>query len=172
MQLRRIRSKPFAGGRIASTREESLVVASGRLVFRVHVGRTLTVGEYTEIVLWPAETPAAGDHLGERVWSTVHARPEVISARADGTGRAVVAAGRYRFFVCWGVLKSPLADVEVGPAEEVHVDVRFDLGPQPDTDQKLSGAWTKPEAPTVQSAATAIRSTADAISSVAKLLGP
>lgn len=172
MHLRRIRSKPYAGGGIASSRDETFVVPSGRLVFRVHVGKTLTVGEYTEIVLWPAETPVTGDHLGERAWAAVHSRPEVIPARTDGTVRAVVAAGRYRFFACWGVLKSPLSDVEVGPGEEVRVDVRFDLGPQPDTDAEISGAWTKPEAATVESVATAIRSTADSISSVARVLGP
>mgnify|MGYP000950703909 CR=1 FL=1 len=80
MQLRRRRSKPPAGGPIASTRDEIVLVPSGRLVFRVYVGRTLTIGEYTEVALWPAETLDTGDQLGERAWNAIHARPEVISA--------------------------------------------------------------------------------------------
>ena len=156
------------GGPIKVQRVETISVPTGRLIFKLVVGRTLTVGEYTEFLLWPGDAPAVGDHVGELVWKANRQKVELICAGRNGEACAVVVAGHYRYFGTWGMLKSPIGDVEIEPGEEVTVEIHFDLGPQPEV-SPIPGRW--PNSSGSESVTAKAANLAETVSTISKSVG-
>jgi hypothetical protein len=78
--------------------------------------------------------------------------------RPNGVAAAIVVTGRYSFVVTWGVLVSPVLEVELRGREELTVDIHFDLGPQAHESVQLLGA----DPATVQRVAVALKALDDA----------
>lgn len=82
---RKPRHATLPGGPIVSKRSQTIRIPSGRIVFRVYVGNTLTAGPYTKIALWPSESPEACRDLNDLLRE--QARQASPSHRSNGVRR-------------------------------------------------------------------------------------
>jgi hypothetical protein len=171
----RRRHATFPGGPIASKRAQTITIPSGRIVFRVYVGNTLTAGPYTKIVLWPTESPEVRGDLNDLLREQARLHPQVVEATASGEARVILPAGSYQFVAEWGALTSPIEELELSGGEELSIELRFDLGPQPPGSLLASSGLTAPEPATGKPSdetSFTISTVTKAISDLAKIVRP